>query len=133
MAIIRGSRKIIDINVIPLIDIVFFLVIFFMVAGTFRRYEALDVNLPKAQMAKEKTSNHTVIFLRADGKVAVNENIVNNIDLTTIINTLILNNPKIDIVIKSDSNVEAKDLIALMTQIKAAGSHSVSIQVKNHL
>ena len=69
----QRTREPLELNLIPLIDVVFMLLIFFMLTTTFVHDRALEVNLPKSETGSEQRAeveNH-VIELDAQGNVAV--------------------------------------------------------------
>ena len=71
-----------DVNITPLVDVVFLLLIFFMVSTTFDRQSELNIELPEA--SGEITESEVVdveIFIKRDGKFIINDNAVSsNID-----------------------------------------------------
>ena len=72
-----------ELNLIPLIDVVFMLLIFFMLTTTFVHDRALEVNLPKSETGAEQRAeveNH-IIELDAQGNVAVDGQAVERADL----------------------------------------------------
>ncbi len=69
----RQTKAQLEINLTPLIDVVFLLLIFFMVTTTFTRETRLTVDLPEAQgVAQEQQQEQLEITIAADGKYAVN-------------------------------------------------------------
>ena len=63
----RKSRKKPAINITPLIDVMFLLIIFFMVSSTFREQLGIDISLPLAETATEQERSPYEIAVRADG------------------------------------------------------------------
>ena len=64
-----------DVNITPLVDVVFLLLIFFMVSTTFDRQSELNIELPEA--SGEITESEVVdveIFIKRDGKFIINDN-----------------------------------------------------------
>jgi biopolymer transport protein ExbD len=69
----RQTKAQLEINLTPLIDVVFLLLIFFMVTTTFTKESRLTVDLPEAQgVAQEQQKEQLEITIAADGKYAVN-------------------------------------------------------------
>lgn len=71
MKLRRRTREEPDINLTPLIDVVFLLLIFFMVTTTFRKETALDVSLPRASAVTHNSPAKLVIAIDAAGHYAV--------------------------------------------------------------
>lgn len=79
----QRTREPLELNLIPLIDVVFMLLIFFMLTTTFVHDRALEVNLPKSETGSEQRAemeNH-VIELDAQGNVAVDGEPIERADL----------------------------------------------------
>jgi biopolymer transport protein ExbD len=76
----RQARAPLEINLTPLIDVVFLLLIFFMVTTTFTKETRLTVDLPEAQgVAQEQPAEQVEITISAQGSYAVNgKALVNN-------------------------------------------------------
>jgi biopolymer transport protein ExbD len=76
----RQTKAQLEINLTPLIDVVFLLLIFFMVTTTFTKESRLTVDLPEAQgVAQEQQQEQLEITISADGKYAINgKALVNN-------------------------------------------------------
>ncbi len=69
----RQTKAQLEINLTPLIDVVFLLLIFFMVTTTFTKETRLTVDLPEAQgVAQEQQQEQLEITISADGKYAIN-------------------------------------------------------------
>ncbi len=77
-----------EINIVPLIDVIFCILVFFIVATlVLTRSEGLDVNLPSASTAQPRLQPDVTVSVAADGKIAVNDkeditvaNLVNEIN-----------------------------------------------------
>lgn len=125
----RPKRK--EINLIPMINIIFLLLTFFMVAGTIEKTDPFAVNLPDATKKNAGTPQRVnVVYLHKDGRIAVNDDLVLRTDFITIIKALFLENKGKEMVIKSDSAVASADLIWIMRAIETAGGSDVSIVTK---
>lgn len=125
----RVPRK--EINLIPLVNIIFLLLTFFIVAGTIERVDPFSLNLPDAsrkEAAKSQKAN--IVYINKDGAIAVNGDFVDRKDFYTIVNTLYFENKNMEIVIKADAQVKSKDLIWVMKEIEDIGSINVSIVTK---
>lgn len=122
----RVSRK--EINLIPLVNIIFLLLTFFIVAGTIDRVDPFALNLPTSSKKGDgKSQKANTIYINKDGKIAVNGDFVDRKDFYTIVNTLFFENKNMEVIIKSDAKVKSKDLIWVMKQIENIGSINVSI------
>ena len=123
----RSSSNIREVSLIPLINVIFLLLIFFMVAGTVEGIDIFEVDLPEAKSGRNKPYIPAVIYLGADGRLAVNNDIVAPKDFKTIVSTLFIDNPNQKVTIKADSLVPAQRLVKVMNVIEKAGGKEVSI------
>ena len=126
---VKAKRK--EINLIPLVNIIFLLLTFFMVAGTIEKVDPFALNLPEAaKKGAGKPQRISVIYMHKDGRIAVNDDLVSRKDFQTILNTLLLENKSKELVIKSDAEVKSADLIWVMRSIESVGGSNVSIVTK---
>lgn len=87
----RKPREIIDINLVSLIDVVFILLLFFVVTTTFTRETQLRVELPQAVTGSPETDTelkHLDIAISADGVYSLNNRLLPKNDLPTLIDAL---------------------------------------------
>jgi biopolymer transport protein ExbD len=73
MKFARRARQDIDVNMTPLIDVVFLLLIFFMVSTTFTKESRLGLNLPKAVVGENKPihENNIEVIIDAKGQITI--------------------------------------------------------------
>jgi biopolymer transport protein ExbD len=87
----RKPRETIDINLVSLIDVVFILLLFFVVTTTFTRETQLRVELPQAVTGSpeaDSTLKHLDIAISADGVYSVNNQLLPKNDLSSLIDAL---------------------------------------------
>ncbi len=117
-----------EINLIPLINVIFLLLTFFMVAGKIEKVEPFKVNLPNSSPKNVQTTiQKNIIYISKDGRIAVNNDFVTKSDLLTIINTILLENKGNEIVIKADSSVASSELVWVIGIIEKVGGTNISI------
>lgn len=86
----RQTKAQLEINLTPLIDVVFLLLIFFMVTTTFTKETRLTVDLPEAQgVAQEQQKQQLEVTISADGRFAVNGKALVNSDPATLKSALV--------------------------------------------
>ena len=107
MKINRKTHTSREISTASLPDIIFMLLIFFMVTTVMREYEGLDVLMPRAKMIEKlESKRHTsYIWATKDGVISVDDRIVNINNLSTVMYTKIAKDPKITVSLKSDEKV----------------------------
>ncbi len=69
-----------EINIVPLIDVIFSILVFFVIASlVLTRSEALDVNLPEASTAEARRQPDVTVSITAEGQIAVNRKAIANL------------------------------------------------------
>ncbi len=117
-----------EINLIPLINVIFLLLTFFMVAGKIEKVEPFKVNLPQSSNKNvSEIRQNNIVYISRDGKIAVNNDFVTKSDFLTIMNTILLEKKDKEIVIKADSNVPSNQLVWVMGIIEKVGGTNISI------
>ena len=97
MKIVRKTQEKSEISTASLPDIIFMLLIFFMVTTVMREFEGLDVIMPRAKMIEKLESKRhtTYIWATKDGLISVDDRIINMDALSGIMYTKVAKNPKI--------------------------------------
>lgn len=115
------------ITLIPLINIIFLLLIFFLVAGSIEKLDIIPVDVPAAKSGKLMDEGHITILLGRYDEVIVNDELVDEAMLPDKLETLLENNPERVITLKTDSSLPSKKMIDVMNAIKAAGGVNLSL------
>ena len=130
----KFKRRIQDehsINLTPLIDVVFLLLIFFMVTTTFSRETRLQVNLPKAEAETLATQSERLeIVVSRDGSFALNGQTLVNGRVETLLRGLALEsdgNLDLPVVIVADSQASHQSVVTAIDAIGQAGFARLSI------
>ena len=128
MKIERKTHTSKEISTSSMPDIIFMLLIFFMVTTVMREYEGLDVIMPRAKMIEklESKRNTTYIWATKDGLVSVDDRIINMNNLSGLMYNKISTNPKITVSLKSDEKTTMKQITDIHTQLRAANALKLS-------
>lgn len=114
-----------DINLTPLIDVVFLLLIFFMVSTTFDRESALEVELPEASReATDEPEEALEIVIDAQGNYYINENrVVNNRPetLRAALAQVAGDDRSRPVVLKADARTPHQSVITVMDSVGRLG------------
>ena len=122
MKIERKNKTSNEISTSSLPDIIFMLLIFFMVTTVMREFEGLEVVLPRAKtIEKLESKRHTsYIWSTKDGLVSVDDKLVNMNDLGEAMYLKITKDPKLTVSLKADENSIMETLTDIHTQLKKA-------------
>ena len=111
----------------PLIDIVFLLLVFFMLTSTFMVPEAIELELPESSSATATDTKPIVVALDALGQLALNGERIELEGLREAIEPLLKQDPDTAITLKSDASTEVQQLLRVMDEIRAAGGTDVAL------
>ncbi len=122
MKLNRKNKTSNEISTSSLPDIIFMLLIFFMVTTVMREFEGLEVVLPRAEtIEKLESKRHTsYIWSTKDGLVSVDDKLVNINDLGEVIYLKITKDPKLTVSLKADENSMMETLTDIHTQLRRA-------------
>lgn len=131
----RQAKNQEDINLTPLIDVVFLLLIFFMVSTTFTKETHLSLDLPEAEGEMAPTAVDKIeILVSSDGSYAVNgQNLVNSQlkTLLTAIEQESQGNKELPFIITADANVPYEKVVQVMDAAGRLGFSKLSMTTKN--
>ena len=118
------------INVTSLIDVMFLLLIFFMVSSTFKNQPAIDLSLPRSTTAEESTVTPTVLYLTRDGQLFLNDQLIERDRLGQELSRLQAATGEDRVVLRADERSEHGAVVDLIDQIKESGFRRVSLAAK---
>lgn len=102
------------INVTPLIDVLFLLLIFFMVSSTFRDDLAIDITLPKAQSATMQDMTAKEIAVDGDGVTYFEGNVVTPPELREALSAVLEEDPDATLVLRADGNANFESVLRVI-------------------
>ena len=117
------------IQLAPLVDVLLLLLIFFLLTWNAARNEnELDVRIPKATTAKEKSApiGDVIVNVKADGNVVVNRRTLSPPDLTKMLQGLVALNPDQAVVIRGDEAGAYKNIVGVLDICSEAGVTNVA-------
>jgi biopolymer transport protein ExbD len=116
-----------EVNMTPMLDVVFIMLIFFIVTASFVKEAGVDVNRPPALTAIAKDKGNILIAITESGQVWIDRRQVDPRSLRASIERLHGENPQGAIVIQADKNSQNHLLVAVMDAAKAAGVNQIAI------
>lgn len=121
----EGEDATIDLT--PMLDVVFIMLIFFIVTTSFVKETGVDINRPSAATATKKSKGNILIAIKPNGEIWVDKR---QIDLRAVranIQRLKAKFPASSVIIKSDTESKTGILVKVMDQIRLAGVQNISI------
>ena len=125
------KEETVEVNLTPLIDVVFLLLIFFMVTTTFDRHAKLKVSLPESSAKiTQQQSDPLVLSIDAKGNYFINDRQVVNQSLDTLkqaLHKVIGDNKDMALVLRADANSPHKSVVRAMDAASQLGLTKMSI------
>ena len=115
------------IDMTPMLDVVFIMLIFFIVTASFVKEAGIDVNRPEAATAVKKDRANILVAISDTGEIWINKRRVDARAVQANIERLHAENPQGTVVIQADKKATTETLIKVMDASRAAGVYDVSI------
>ena len=122
MKLNRKNKTSNEISTSSLPDIIFMLLIFFMVTTVMREFEGLDIVLPRAEtIEKLESKRHTIyIWATKEGLISVNDKIININDLSAVMFLKLSRDPKLTVSLRSDEDSRMELISEIHSQLRKA-------------
>jgi len=114
------------IDLTPMLDVVFIMLIFFIVTATFIKEPGIEVDRPDATTARDKKSN-ILVAINSKNEIWIDKNEVDSRQVKKQIQLLLAENPKSGLVIQADSGANIKTLTEVAQAARETGIQDVSI------
>ncbi|MGH8223641.1 MAG: ExbD/TolR family protein [Woeseiaceae bacterium] len=116
-----------EINLTPMLDVVFIMLIFFIVTASFIKEAGIDVNRPDAPTAERQEDANILIAISANDEIWIDRRLIDPRAVRANIERLHAENPKGSVVIQADKKSTNEALVTVMDASRAAGVYNVSI------
>lgn len=116
-----------EINLTPMLDIVFIMLIFFIVTTSFVKESGIEVNRPTAQTAERKEHGHIIISIKDNGEIWIDKRAVDIRAVRANVERLHAENPLGSVIIAADRDTKTYRLVQVMDQVRLAGINNASI------
>ena len=124
----KEEKELISINITPLIDIVFLLLVFFMLATSFIQKSTIEVNLSSEKTTEvDNKKNNVVLILNKKGLIYLNNKLINVSNIRNEISNIVKKNPKYSVLIKSHKKIPVQKLIRLIEEVRLAGTDNIKL------
>jgi len=126
----RNKRKSAELNMSPLIDMIFILLIFFVVTTSFVKEAGVDVQRPVAQTAETKESTNIVMAITADNVIVVEGKPIDVRSVQSYMERFLMQNPNGSVVLAADRNSRSGVVIQVLDACRLAGVKNLSVAAK---
>ncbi|SMC39519.1 outer membrane transport energization protein ExbD [Desulfocicer vacuolatum DSM 3385] len=123
----RGKKGNLELNIAPLIDMVFILLIFFLVTTSFVKETGVDISRPAASTAVSKTGTTILIGVTRDNTVHMDKREIDPRAVRANVERALAENPEASVVIVADKDSVTGLVINVMDNCKLAGAENVAL------
>ena len=117
--------------VIPMIDIIFFLLVFFMMSTLFMvEQKVLPIVLPAAEAAQVDTARTIAVSMLPDGSIVVGADSVVKTELADKIKNELTKDPEARFVLRADRNIPFGQVVEVLDKLRGAGVSRISVAVE---
>ena len=123
----RAAKKNLELNIAPLIDMVFILLIFFLVTTSFVKETGVDISRPTASTAVAKTKSTILIGITRDNTIHLDRREMDVRAVRSGVERAMAENPEASVVIVADKESRTGLVISVMDACKLAGAENVAL------
>ncbi len=120
-----------NVNLTPLIDMVFILLIFFLVTASFTKESGIEVDRPTAQTAVRQEQGSLIIGISEIGEIWIDNKPVDLRSIRAHIERLTAQNPEGTVIIMADKQAHTGITVEVLDQVRLAGVSNVAIAAAN--
>lgn len=123
----RGSSKTHEINMTPMIDLIFLLLVFFIVTASFSKEMSIDIEKPAAKSAELNEKTTVMFFINADGQVFLENKEIDFRSIRGRMNSHISQDSETRVMVIADKRSKVDVVIKVMDQCRLGGVKYVSL------
>ena len=117
-----------EINLTPMLDVVFIMLIFFIVTASFIKEAGLDVNRPDAPMTESTPEESNIlVMINSNDEIWIERRLIDPRALRANIERMHAENPDGSVVIQANNKSSNKMLVTVMDAARQAGVYNISI------
>ncbi len=120
-----------EINLTPMLDVVFIMLIFFIVTTSFVKETGIEVNRPNADTAERDEKGNILVAISQNNEIWIDKRRVDLKAVRANIERLKIEYPEGSVIIQADKEARSGLLVETMDQIRLAGVQNISIAAKN--
>jgi biopolymer transport protein ExbD len=125
-----GAEEESGIDLTPMLDVVFIMLIFFIVSTSFVKESGIQVSRPSAKSATKKERANIMVAISESGEVWIQKRKVDIASVRANIERLHAESPEGQVVVQADKDSKNGLLVEVMDQIRLAGVENISIAAK---
>ena len=119
-----------EVDMTPMLDIVFIMLIFFIVTTSFVKEAGFDINKPQAAQATKKPSANIFIAVDKSGRIHMEKRVVDIKRVRANVERMLAESPEAAVMIMGDIDAKHGIIIKVMDQVKAAGIDKLMVNAE---
>ncbi|NVJ54543.1 MAG: biopolymer transporter ExbD [Campylobacteraceae bacterium] len=123
----KSNKEETEINLTPMLDVVFIMLIFFIVTTSFVKEAGIEVNRPSAKTSQQKAEANILIAIKNNDEIWIDKRMVDIRAIRSNIERLKASNTQSSVVVQSDKDARTGVLVKVMDQVRLAGITNISI------
>ena len=120
-----------EVNLTPMLDVVFIMLIFFIVTASFIKEAGVEVNRPEASTSQPKENVNILVAINANNEIWMDKRRIDVRAVRANIERLHAENPKGAVVIQADNKSQTETVAAVLDAAREAGVYDVSLATED--
>lgn len=120
-----------EIDLTPMLDVVFIMLIFFIVTASFIKEAGIEVNRPEASTSTKKENVNILVAVSATNEIWIDKRRIDKRAVRSVIERMHAENPKGAVVIQADNESNTETVAGVIDSARAAGVYDVSLATEN--
>lgn len=133
MELRRHYSQQIQLNIAPLVDMVFLLLIFFLLTSNFLHNEGIKVNLPAAKSSQMRDREEITVSITKDNRIFLDGEPVNLDQLSQRLTETVMRYPNKTVIIKADKEIILERAVRVLDAVKLAGAKKIVVSTEMEL
>ncbi len=125
--LIKPKRKVKEPDLVPMINVIFLLLCFFLIAGTVAKQDPVEVNAPESRTSAPFMTKNFTLFVTKDGTLMFEEQRVTLAQLAVRLQPLLSKNREMPLLVKADAELSAASLNNLVKGLEQMGVINLSL------
>ncbi|ABD79619.1 ExbD/TolR family protein [Saccharophagus degradans] len=126
----KSEEEVGAIDLTPMLDVVFIMLIFFIVTASFIKEPGIEVNRPDATTVEPKANANILVAISSDNEIWINKSVVDPRQVETQLQVLLSENPKSALVIQADNEANVKTMAEVTEAARKVGIADVSVSAE---
>lgn len=124
----RVAKRKMEINVVPLIDVLCFLIVFFMLFSTVKTSQTgMDINLPRAETVTDTRASQVIVSIDGLGDISFDGEEMSRQAMQEEVRRAVAANPDTLVIIKADREVRYEKVIEAMDIVRKVGAYKLAL------